>query len=459
MNPEVSIIIPVYNAQNYLRRCVDSVLNQEFTDFELFLVNDGSTDNSGQICLEYARKDSRVKVIQKENTGVSDSRNTALNLSSGTYIQFLDSDDWITPDATKLLVRCARDHQCDMVIADFYRVVGERLSQKGDIDEDVVLTREEFAEHMMANPADFYYGVLWNKLYRRQIIEEHHLRMNAEISWCEDFMFNLEYIRYAVGFFALKAPVYYYVKRKGSLVSQGANLASSVRMKLTVFEFYNNFYKHVFDEDYYERNRLKVYRFLMDIARDGVVAPTILPGSKKLGQERISILPKDIDGEGIIMETYRERKLLEHYLEAVALKNGLTMEETWMLLYLNQPRTFVSRKELSEFTGFSRYTLSVTLQKLNVRGLIRLDEFTEKTSLPKESVSESGERPKSKTVRTRQMRIALLPPSEPVLADLCVAQNDYDQARFQNLTEEELIQYAALSQKIQKNIRDILERI
>ena len=106
MRPMVSIIVPIYNAEQYLRRCVDSILNQEYTDYELLLVNDGSTDASGDICEEYGDRDPRVIVIQKENTGVSDSRNRALDRARGKYLQFLDSDDWITPDATRLFVRC-----------------------------------------------------------------------------------------------------------------------------------------------------------------------------------------------------------------------------------------------------------------------------------------------------------------------------------------------------------------
>ena len=286
MRPMVSIIVPIYNAEQYLRRCVDSILNQEYTNYELLLVNDGSTDASGDICEEYGDQDPRVIVIQKENTGVSDSRNRALDRARGKYLQFLDSDDWITPDATRLFVRAAEEYGCDMVISDFYRVVGERLSPKGDIEEEGVLTREEFAAHMMENPADFYYGVLWNKLYRRDIVEEHKLRMDTDISWCEDFMFNLEYIRYAKVFYALHAPIYYYVKRKGSLASQGINISKTVKMKLMMFEYYNNFYKHVLDEEDYEKNRLQVYHFLVDAAKDGFVFPASIPGNRKLGEER-----------------------------------------------------------------------------------------------------------------------------------------------------------------------------
>lgn len=164
-------------------------------------------------------------MIHKENSGVSESRNMAIAQAHGEYLQFLDCDDWITPDATKLLVRAAKEEQADLVIADFYRVIGERLSHKGDIEIDGVMDQEAFVGCMMEKPADFYYGVLWNKLYRRDIIMKHHLQMNPEISWCEDFMFNLEYIRHARRFYALHTPIYYYVKTKGSLASQGMNLS------------------------------------------------------------------------------------------------------------------------------------------------------------------------------------------------------------------------------------------
>ena len=176
----------------HLKRCIDSVLKQDFEDFELLLMDDGSKDSSPEICDEYKKKDGRVIVVHKDNSGVSDTRNMAISLARGEYLQFLDSDDWITPDATGLLVRMAEEHQCEMVIADFYRVIGERLSAKGRIREDGVLSREEFAMEMMENPADFYYGVLWNKIYRRDIIEKYQLSMNIDISWCEDFIFNME---------------------------------------------------------------------------------------------------------------------------------------------------------------------------------------------------------------------------------------------------------------------------
>ena len=139
MTPFVSIIIPVYNAQKNLGRCVESVLNQTYKDFELLLLDDGSTDNSGKICNKYAEEDIRVRVIHKENSGVSDTRNQGIAMAKGEYLQFIDSDDWITQDATARFVRMAQEYPCDMVIADFYRVIGERVSPKGAIEKEGLL--------------------------------------------------------------------------------------------------------------------------------------------------------------------------------------------------------------------------------------------------------------------------------------------------------------------------------
>ena len=494
MRPMVSIIVPVYNAEQYLRRCVDSILNQEYTDFELFLVNDGSTDSSGDICEEYGDKDHRVIVIQKENTGVSDSRNLALDRARGKYLQFLDSDDWITPDATRLFVRAAEEYGCDMVISDFYRVVGERLSPKGDIEEEGVLTQEEFAAHMMENPADFYYGVLWNKLYRRDLVEEHSLRMDTNINWCEDFLFNLEYIRYAKVFYALHAPIYYYVKRKGSLASQGISISKTVKMKLNVFEYYNNFYKHVLEEEDYEKNRLQVYRFFIDAAGDGTVPPSILPGSKKLGDERVFVNTEILQAEGPAGDAYRKRKLLEHYLEPVALKGDLKVADVRLLLCLCEKHEWDSRRELADFAGISRTNLTSGLQRLTMKGFLKIEEVKEpkpsfagisRTNLtsglqrltmkgflkieevkePKPSrkskaageVQGKAEKPETRRKdRKTKVTVTILPTAEAVMKELALAQRDYDEARFAGFTEEELIKYADLSEKIKENTKRIL---
>ena len=469
MNPVVSIIVPVYNAKEYLRRCVDSILGQEYTDFELLLIDDGSQDGSGAICDEYAAKDMRVRVIHKENGGVSAARNLAMKNARGTYLQFADSDDWITPDATKLLVRMAEEDGCDLVISDFYRVAGERVSQKGDIEEDGCMTREQFAAHMMENPADFYYGVLWNKLYRREIIEKHHLQMNAEISWCEDFMFNLEYIRFAERFCVLHAPVYYYVKRKGSLVSQGMSISNTMRMKINIFDYYNEFYKDIYDHEDYADIRLQVYSFLWAAAKDGAVPPAPLPGGRKLGAERRSLCREQVEGEGVLMDQYRYRQLLDYLLDLAAKKNRLTPDEAKVLFALYQCGEFESMRRLSEVADIPLTRLFLTLQKLERKKLIEMADDKTPDTIQEKGVKgkkKKGKKDKKTAADKREKRankkreeekkeknrILLGPEAETVCEEFVQMEEELKKICFAGFTEEQQQEGEALIRRLNDNM-------
>lgn len=280
--PFVSLVIPVYNAEKYLRRCLTSAMEQTFKDMEIIVVNDGSTDSSLEICREFEQKDSRFRIIDKPNTGVSDSRNQAIQIAQGDYLQFMDSDDWLTPDATESFVYAARKYNCDLVIADFYRVDKAVFTEKQHIRERGLLTRKQFATYMMQDPADFYYGVLWNKLYRRSIIQKHQLEMDAHIRWCEDFLFNLSFIRYAETFTAIQTPIYYYMKRKGSLVSTDWKKANAVLLKFRLLKEYKELYQSI---GLYEENELKINAFVLSVAKDGTVAIPMSRNRKKLDEE------------------------------------------------------------------------------------------------------------------------------------------------------------------------------
>lgn len=266
--PLVSIIVPVYNSEKTLVRCINSILKQQYENTEIILVNDGSTDNSLSICREYEKMDHRIKVIDKPNTGVSDTRNTGMSYASGEYFQFVDSDDWISENATKALVDRIIQTNCDMVISGFYRVVNGRKAEKAHITVNKVMNKKEFISHMMEAPANFYYGVMWNKLYRADIIRAHRITCCTDLQWCEDFLFNLDYIRYSDSFASLNIPVYYYVKTKNSLVEKQCTLKNIINMKIRLFESYKELFEST---ELYEENRAQVRKFFIAYAKDGGV--------------------------------------------------------------------------------------------------------------------------------------------------------------------------------------------
>ncbi|MEG1972370.1 MAG: glycosyltransferase family 2 protein, partial [Oscillospiraceae bacterium] len=230
-DPLVSIIVPIYNAAPNLAACIQSIRNQRYKEIEILLVNDGSEDVSLPICNMYARTDSRITVVNRPNSGVSATRNIALNMAKGEFVQFVDSDDYLDKNATRLMVERMQETESDMVISHYCRVDGSKITVHGFLPEGNALTQLELAQHLMEEPASFYYGVMWNKLYRRNIIEEHGIRCNEELTWSEDFLFNLEYIRYAQRFCSLQTPIYYYCKNDSSITATKINFISAIKVK------------------------------------------------------------------------------------------------------------------------------------------------------------------------------------------------------------------------------------
>lgn len=273
-NPLVSIIIPVYNAQNHIARCLESVRKQTYQNLQIILINDGSKDISLEVCRMYARVDPRILLVDKANSGVSATRNLGLSLAKGQYLQFIDSDDYLAPWATALLVQKAEEQTADMVICNYYRVLpGEIDPKTGEQKPDTVTPygflpqgfydKRGFAENLMKEPASFYYGVMWNKLYRREVVDRYHLQCSEELEWSEDFLFNLEYIRYTERFYSLASPLYYYVHNPSSICNTKMNLRNVLATKTALFVYYKDLYESM---GLYEQNKLQIYKYLVATA-------------------------------------------------------------------------------------------------------------------------------------------------------------------------------------------------
>lgn len=184
--PKISVIVPVYKAEKYIRRCVDSILAQTFTDFELLLVDDGSPDNSGAICDEYAARDSRVKVFHKENGGVSSARQMGLDNSLGEYVIHADPDDWVEPDMLQELYSEAQQSGADMVICDFYINYGNRQIYKSQKPEK--LSHDAILKELLMQRL---HGACWNKLVRRDLFEKYEVKFPEDIIRWEDLFVNV----------------------------------------------------------------------------------------------------------------------------------------------------------------------------------------------------------------------------------------------------------------------------
>ena len=209
MHPKISVIVPVYKAEKYLHRCVDSILSQTFTDFELILVNDGSPDNCGTICDEYTTKDNRVRVFHKENGGVSSARNLGLDNAQGEYITFCDADDYVTPDWL-MAYSDSMLHNTDLAIQGYNiidcdkRIIKHLPSQKGN-------SIEAKHELIISLICQGMYGYLWIKLFRRQIIEENNIRFDIKSAFREDEQFFSKYLEYTTTFSCIDKENYFYI--------------------------------------------------------------------------------------------------------------------------------------------------------------------------------------------------------------------------------------------------------
>ncbi|MCR5137731.1 MAG: glycosyltransferase [Oscillospiraceae bacterium] len=422
---KVSIIVPVYNGEAHLRRCTESILAQDYPGLELILVDDGSRDGSYGLMCSIAEKDRRVIAVHKENGGVSSARNRGLAEATGRYVQFADVDDWLPLDATKLLVREMEAGNADLVIGDFYRVVGDNVSRKGSIAGSGILSRQDYADEMMRSPADLYYGVLWNKLYRRDLIERHAVRMDETISYSEDMIFNLDYLLHADRIAVLKAPVYYYEYTKGSLVDQNLNLAATVRMKQSVIGCYSEFFKNTFSPADYQERLPAIYSYLLAVSRDSLSLP-FLPGTKKLSSEAGDELVKDsLNGE---LETaYLESRMLVRYLDTLAKKHRRGRDEMTLLYLLWRLKRPCRVAELCAFPGLEKSNAVLALARLLAAGLVTQETAggTARYSFHAPELEE----------------------------ELRQAEADFRTVSFEGLSEEELAVYRRCRETVCANIR------
>jgi glycosyltransferase involved in cell wall biosynthesis len=217
----ISIIIPVYNAQNYIRRCLDSVLNQTYRNIEIILVNDGSNDNSGNICNEYLAKDCRIRVIHKNNGGVAAARNSGLKIAKGEYIGFIDNDDYIEPTMYATLEKVLAEHE-DALIA---QILIDNVNEDGHNIRPIQYQNEyikkidavSYRIDLLLQRANM---TCWSKLFRKQVFQKHEF---LDGRWNEDFLLLYKVMLDVPYILSINEVGYHYVYRKGSYSNAGFN--------------------------------------------------------------------------------------------------------------------------------------------------------------------------------------------------------------------------------------------
>ena len=222
MAPYFSIILPVYNVEKYLQRCVRSVQNQSFSDYEIILVDDGATDSSGELCDKLAAEDPKITVVHKENGGLASARNAGLQKATGRYVWFVDSDDWIEPDALQCLYQASSEQSPDLVKFSYYRVDESRTEVTG-LAEPGLYTEESLEK--LRSLAFYYTGKFLLSacfcIYRRALITEHRLEFVSErIVGSEDYLFNLQVLLFARSVQVIPSYLYDYEQRDGSLTQK-----------------------------------------------------------------------------------------------------------------------------------------------------------------------------------------------------------------------------------------------
>lgn len=263
--PKVSVIIPVYNVEKYLRKCLDSVVNQTLTDIEIICVDDGSTDNSLAMLKEYADKDNRIKIIDKENGGLSSARNAGMDVMNGEYCYFIDSDDWINLDTIEKLIKIMAENDVDVVVHG-----AQNIAEDKDCEEFANKTQEWFKNREKPNgvydvPIDVnarVMAVAWNKLYKTEIINKYHCRFKEGVIH-EDELFVWTYMVHCNKYYYLNEKLYYYLRRADSIIGKKND---SIKM-LDIVKIQNDIYrtvekyKNINDyQEYLTRNYIKVVK-------------------------------------------------------------------------------------------------------------------------------------------------------------------------------------------------------
>ena len=216
--PTVSFIVPVYNVETYLPKCIESILDQTFNDIEIILIDDGSTDNSGNICDKYQIQDSRIQVIHQNNQGISHTRNIGIEQAKGKYISFIDSDDFVSNNYTEILLKAInRDTEIDISFCEYY-IVKDDLSVVHTMNSSDMIYDNETGIYLLCQDKEIK-NYVWGKLFKKELFAS--IRFPEDRNMCEDMAILYKVFYLARKIYHIQTPAYYYQVRTDSSINSG----------------------------------------------------------------------------------------------------------------------------------------------------------------------------------------------------------------------------------------------
>ena len=268
MEDKISVIIPVYNVEKYISRCLDSILNQSYKNVEIIIINDGSTDKSGLICDEYSKRYDNIRVFHKENGGVSSARNLGITVAKGEYITFADPDDFLNKDMYKILYDNAKNNNSDITICSVNEIRENVIDTEDNTGKIIKYSREDAINGYFNDIYPFNHNYLWNKLFKREMFDE--VKLNEKITYQEDSEVMIKLLNLSENIIYVGIPLYNYDLRLGSLSS--GNISKS---KITAERAFYSIYEYTKENicEYKDKALLKyislVFNIVIEIIKSG----------------------------------------------------------------------------------------------------------------------------------------------------------------------------------------------
>ncbi|WP_195244228.1 glycosyltransferase family 2 protein [Clostridium celatum] len=337
--PQLSIIMPVYNAERYLNKCIESILGQSYNNFELIIINDGSIDGSKEICEYYSANDKRVKVINKTNEGQSAARNDGLKLAKGQYIQFIDADDWLELNACETLIKNIQIEEVDWVLASF-NFVGKNRIEKVNF-KSIKYNTNEFVDNMTKYLNHWAFNVLWNKIYKKEIIVANSISFTKELNYSEDLLFNLKYMKYSNSISIISNNIYNYNK-----VNEKSSTKQNIKnMYYTQKKAFEVIVKILRDNKWDNKeNIVWIQKAYVDVIYSYLRSVSLIDIFKN---ENLRLIFEDIECKKIMRELWYENGKYTNVINFFYLKNQRTLCILTLKLYNIVRGLYIVRNQIS----------------------------------------------------------------------------------------------------------------